>query len=202
MPGGEIYCSKTTTDVRVYTTAALGATSWTTYPTAVAFARPWRLIKPPETSSPSSTVTASASDTDGSGRLTTGGKAGLGVGVAIFGIISLILALVCWRRMRRRKKADDQKHYAPHGIAEAGAEPTVELPAKSRLPELDHTRQFNELDDRGIGATVHNVPDLMPGPDYYELEISPASPREVIESNNMTGAEAVATPSTQRTWDR
>jgi hypothetical protein len=31
----------------------------------------------------------------------------------------------------------------------------------------------------------------MPGPDYYELKISPASPTEVVESNHTTGAEAV-----------
>jgi hypothetical protein len=165
MPEEEIYCSKTTTNVRVYTTDASDVTSWTTYPTAVAFARPWRLIKPPATSSPSSTATASASDTEEEegGRLTTGEEVGLGVGMAVFGIISLILALVWWRRIRRRRKnADDTKHHGLRGVAEAGGEPTVELPAKSAIPELDPTRQFNELDtrqrheldDRGIGATV------------------------------------------------
>jgi hypothetical protein len=152
-----------------------------------------------ETSSPSSAEIESGSDTDEGGRLTSGGKAGLGAGMAVFGIICLIFALVWWRRIRqRRKNPEDQKHYGLGGVASASGEPAVELPAKSAAPELDPTRQFNELDtcqrheldDREIGATVQVVPG--PGLEFYELDISPALPREVIESENTTAAEVAA----------
>ncbi|KAF2273604.1 uncharacterized protein EI97DRAFT_155028 [Westerdykella ornata] len=102
------------------------------------------------TGDPSSTATTNTPDSPSSGNLSVGAKAGIGVGVAVTGLVLLTVGFIWAKKSRSRRNAVP---YESHGV-EPGIPAYTEYKHNAELPvtpgELYTNEEVHELPDKPV----------------------------------------------------